>query len=170
MPDIISEDHMHDIGRPRSRESVLHFLNELGWLFQRKRTSSMLDGPDYSLARFKFLLTFSVERDCCALVKRLLDILVEGDLGRDGLSRESLDMLSEAYLLNRAVKRRCRSMVDLLINYSVTSNDGASKKYIFPPNLLGPGCVTPLHLAACTLGSDDMVDALTNDPLEVYPN
>lgn len=159
-----SEDESHDYGRPRSREEVLHFLNELGWLFQRKRVCSMFQGSDYSLSRFKFLLTFTVERDCCVLVKTLLDILVERNLDGDGLSIESLGMLSDVQLLNRAVKRRCRKMIDLLINYSVISSD---KRYIFPPNLAGPGGLTPLHLAASMSNSDEMIDSLTNDPEEV---
>ncbi|KAK4600385.1 hypothetical protein RGQ29_010154 [Quercus rubra] len=161
------EDNTNDFGRPRSREEILHFLNELGWLFQRKGNSSMLGGPDYSLSRLKFLLTFSVERDCCALVKTLLDMLVERNLDGDELSKESLETLSEIQLLNRAVKRRCRKMVDVLIHYFIISSNDASKKYIFPPNYTGPGGVTPLHLAACTSGSDEMIDALTSDPLEI---
>ncbi|GFY86342.1 squamosa promoter binding protein-like 14 [Actinidia rufa] len=86
-----------------------------------------------------------VERNCCALVKTLLDILLERDLHRGEPSKESLDMLSEIHLLNRAVKRST----------------------FFPPNLVGPGGVTPLHLAACTSSSDDVVDALTGDPQEI---
>ena len=166
--DLISEDNNYEFGRPRSREEILHFLNELGWLFQRKGNSSMLGGPDYSLSRLKFLLTFSVERDCCALVKILLDTLVERNLDGDELSRESLETLAEIQLLNRAVKRRCRKMVDVLIHYFTISSNDASKKYIFPPNFEGPGGITPLHLAASTSGSDDMIDALTSDPLEVF--
>ncbi|CAL5383262.1 unnamed protein product [Camellia sinensis] len=164
--DTISEDQIHDLGKPRSKEEVLHFLNELGWLFQRKRNSSAIEVRDYTLARFKFLFIFSVERDCCALVKTLLDILFERYLERGEPSRESLEMLSEIHLLNRAVKRRCRNMVDLLIHYSVLSGNDTSK-YIFPPNLVGPGGVTPLHQAACTSSSDVMVDALTSDPQEI---
>lgn len=166
--DIISEDQNHDSGPPKSREEVIHFLNELGWLFQRKRTSSLLNSPDYSLGRFKFLFIFSVERNCSALVKTLLDILVERNLNGTGLSRESIEMLSEIQLLNRAVKRRCRMMVDLLIHYTVAGYHDTSKRYIFPPNLVGPGGITPLHLAACMSGSDDVIDALTNDPQEVF--
>lgn len=165
--DVISEDENHDYGRPTSREEVLHFLNELGWLFQRKRICSMLQEPRYSLGRFKFLLTFTVEKDCCVLVKTLLDILFERNLDGEGLSGESLGMLLDIQLLNRAVKRRCRKMVDLLVNYSVISSD---KRYIFPPNLAGPGGMTPLHLAACMSNTDDMIDALTNDPQEVIKN
>lgn len=166
--DIISEDQNHDCGPPRSREEVLHFLNELGWLFQRKRTPPLLDRPVYSLGRYKFLFIFCVERNCSALVKTLLDILVERNLNDAGLWRESVEMLSQIQLLNRAVKRRCRKMVDLLTHYSVAGYSGASKRYIFPPNLAGPGGITPLHLAACMSGSDDVIDALTNDPQEVF--
>lgn len=165
--DVIAEDQYHDDGPPMSRDEVLHFLNELGWLFQRKRTSSFLDGSHYSLGRFKFLLTFSVERNCSALIKTLLDILIERNLDGNELSRETVEMLSEIQLLHRAVKRRCRKMVDLLINYSVRVANDVSKKYIFPPNHVGPGHITPLHLAACMSASEDVIDALTNDPQEV---
>ncbi|XP_022772520.1 squamosa promoter-binding-like protein 14 isoform X2 [Durio zibethinus] len=164
--DIISEEHAYDYCQPRSREEVLHFLNELGWLFQRRSTCPLPKSSDYSLCRFKFLLIFSVERDYCALVKVLLDMLVESNLDVDGLSRESLAMLAEIQLLSRAVKRRCRKMADLLIHYSLSSSD-ENKKYIFPPNLEGAGGITPLHLAACTSGSEGMVDVLTNDPQEI---
>src|ERR1044072_2030438 len=50
--DAIAEEHEYHFGRPRSREEALHFLNELGWLFQRQGVSHK--GPDYSLDRFKF--------------------------------------------------------------------------------------------------------------------
>ncbi|KAF8409856.1 hypothetical protein HHK36_002374 [Tetracentron sinense] len=167
MGDLNSENEIQNFGQSTSREDALHFLNELGWLFQRKSTPSRPEGPDFSHTRFKFLFTFSVGRDWCALVKTLLDILMERNMGMDGLSRQSLETLSEIHLLNGAVKRKCRNMVDLLIHYSLTSSSDASKKYIFPPNLAGPGGVTPLHLAACMSGSEDMVDILTNDPQEI---
>ncbi|XVF35785.1 hypothetical protein REPUB_Repub19eG0000900 [Reevesia pubescens] len=165
--DIISEDHAYDCCRPRSKEEVLHFLNELGWLFQKRSTCPLPESCGYSLSRFKFLLIFSVERDYCALVKVLLDMLVESYLDMDGLFSDSLPMLSEIQLLSRAVKRRCTKMADLLIHYSIRSSDGNPKKYIFPPNLEGAGGITPLHLAACTSDSDDMVDVLTNDPQKI---
>lgn len=164
--DAIIDEHVVYSEPSRSREEILLFLNELGWLFQRKRISSMLDAPEYKLHRFKFLFIFSVERDFCALVKTLLDILHEVCIGRDELSRESLDMLLEINLLNRAVKRRSRNMVNLLVNYSVPTDTG--KVHIFPPDLVGPGGITPLHLAACALDSEAMIDTLTSDPQEVY--
>ncbi|KAK6939166.1 SBP domain [Dillenia turbinata] len=158
------KDCLDKFGHPKSTEEILHFLNELGWLFQRKSITKF-EGSDYSITRFKFLLTYSVERDYCALVKTLLDILA--DLRRVDLSNESLKMLQEVHLLNRAVKRRSRNMVDLLLHYFVTSSDGTSKKYIFAPNAAGPGGITPLHLTASISGSDDIVDALTSDPQEI---
>ena len=143
------EDEFH----PSSREEVLCFLNELGWLFQKKCRSE----SDFSLSRFKFLLVSSVERDYSSLVRALLDMIVE----RDGvMSKESLDMLAESQLLSRAVKRKNTKMAETLIHYS-------AKRFIFLPSVKGPGGITPLHLAASTSGSDDMIDVLTKDPQEV---
>ncbi|XP_027362881.1 squamosa promoter-binding-like protein 14 [Abrus precatorius] len=166
--DAISEEHEHHFGRPRSREETLHFLNELGWLFQRERFSFGHDEvPAYSLDRFKFVLTFAVERDCCMVVKTLLDVLVDKQLDGEWLSTRSVEMLNAIQLLNRAVKRKCINMVDLLIHYSIPSKNDTSRKYVFPPNFEGPGGITPLHLAACTSGSESVVDTLTSDPQEI---
>ncbi|XP_023521107.1 squamosa promoter-binding-like protein 14 [Cucurbita pepo subsp. pepo] len=167
VPEISSESHSYVTSQPRLKDEILLFLNELGWLFQRERSSSGLDNPDFLIRRFKFVLTFSAERDFCALVKTLLDILVKKCLITHGLSTKSLEMISEIQLLNRSVKRRCRRMVDLLVHYHVSGFGDAEKKYLFPPNSIGPGGITPLHLAASMTDADDMVDALTNDPLEI---
>lgn len=161
--DVITEEQVNN----RSREDILRFLNELGWLFQRTYMSSSPSFPDFSCTRFKYLLTFSVERDWCTLVKTLLDILVERCLRNDALKQESLEMLSEVHLLNRAVKRKCRKMVDFLLHYFVSHQEDVTKVYLFPPNMGGPGGLTPLHIAASMQDSEGMVDALTNDPQEV---
>lgn len=146
-------------GRPLStRENIIHFLHELGWLFQKNNVE------DFSCMRIKFLFIFSVERDWSVLVKKLLDIFSEGRKN-EALIHESMEMLAEIQLLNRAVKRKCRKMVDMLLYYSV--NYGTTKTFLFLPNHCGPGGVTPLHLAACTQDSQEMVDALTSDPQEV---
>ncbi|XP_071734007.1 squamosa promoter-binding-like protein 14 isoform X2 [Rutidosis leptorrhynchoides] len=149
------------IDRSSSTKEIVHFLNELGWLFQKKEGDS-----NYSLARYKFLLVFSVERDFCSLMRTLLGILLQkgSNITND---ESSIEMLSGIHLLNRAVKRRCRKMVDLLVHYSVIDAQTSSRKFLFPPNVAGPGGITPLHVAACTSDSDDMVDALTNDPQEI---
>lgn len=41
------------------------------------------------------------------------------------------------------------------------------EKFIFVPNMAGPGGLTPLHVAASASFSDDIVDILTSDPQEV---
>ncbi|XP_039130265.1 squamosa promoter-binding-like protein 15 [Dioscorea cayenensis subsp. rotundata] len=168
--DVILEDQIYDYQQPKSREDILHFLNELGWLFQRKNKSSGPFLSEFSGTRFKFLLTFSVERDWTALIKTLLDILVERSSKNHDMIQEYLEMLAEAQLLNRAVKRKCKRMVDLLLRYSVNGVVDASKIYLFIPNVAGHGGLTPLHLAASTQGSEDIVDALTNDPQEIGLN
>lgn len=166
--DVSPDEGNRDSGsRGSSRAEILHFLNELGWLFQRNTTSSMLRDPDYSLCRYKYLFTFAVERDCCALVKTLLDISVSGYLDGDGQSSEPVEALLEIQLLNRAVRRKCRKMVDLLLQYHISSSKDSGRTYIFTPNMVGPGGITPLHVAACTSGLVDIVDALTNDSQEV---
>ncbi|KAJ4967935.1 hypothetical protein NE237_014636 [Protea cynaroides] len=68
---------------------------------------------------------YNFDRDWCALVKTLLDILVVKNSGKDGLSRECMEELSEINLLNRAVKRKCRDMVELLVHYSLMSSNGS---------------------------------------------
>ncbi|XXG46349.1 hypothetical protein AAC387_Pa02g1215 [Persea americana] len=166
----VSEDQIVNFGQPRSRADVLHFLNELGWFFQRKSTPNRPASSGFSSARLKFLFTFSVERDWSALVKALLDIIVEENSGIGCSSRELLETLEEIQILNRAVKRKCRKMVNLLLHYSISSSNDNSRNYLFPPNQAGPGGLTPLHLAACTQDSEDMVDELTNDPQDIGLN
>jgi hypothetical protein len=164
-PKDVIEEQIQNLDRPRSREEVLCFLNELGWLFQRKWTSDIHGEPDFSLPRFKFLLVCSVERDYCSLIRTVLDMMVERNLGKDGLlNKESLDMLADIQLLNRAIKRRNTKMAETLIHYSVNPS---TRNFIFLPSIAGPGDITPLHLAASTSSSDDMIDALTNDPQEI---
>ncbi|GAA0141706.1 hypothetical protein LIER_02788 [Lithospermum erythrorhizon] len=165
--DLTLASHVQDSWVSNSREETLHFLNELGWVFQRKSNSCLFEAPAYKLSRFKFLFVFSVEHDFCALVKTLLDILLEINLAKKELTNESLEMLYEIHLLNRAVKRRCMNMVNLLLHYSALDFSDNSQKYIFQPNALGPGGITPLHVAASMSNSDNLVDSLTNDPQEI---
>ncbi|CAN6440497.1 unnamed protein product [Victoria cruziana] len=160
---VISDDQMQDGVPSSSRDDIVHFLNELGWLFQRKNYHKGSFGKEFSYERLKHLLVFSVERDWIALVKKLLDILMERSLERE----EVMQMLSEIHLLNRAVNRRCIKMVNLLLQYRGCSKNSGSTDYLFPPNSVGIGGITSLHLAACARGSEDLIDALTNDPQEI---
>lgn len=172
--DVSSDDQVHDSRRSKLREQVLHFLNELGWLFQKVSAyapSTKSDVSDsefiqFSTARFRHLLLFSNERDWCSLTKTLLDILSKRSVVSAELSQETLEMLSEIHLLNRAVKRKSSHMVRLLVQFVVFCPDN-SKLYPFLPNYPGPGGLTPLHLAASIDDAEDIVDALTDDPQQI---
>ena len=145
-----------------SRDDALHFLNELGWLFQRYRPSSAVS-VDFSTARLKHLFVFAVERDLTSTLTKLLDFLAE----KREAAEQSLDMLLEIQLLHRAVKRKCRKMVDVLVHYSVKDEVNASRFFPFTPDAHGRGRFTPLHLAASMQEAEDTIDALTNDPQQV---
>ncbi|KAG8087937.1 hypothetical protein GUJ93_ZPchr0010g10912 [Zizania palustris] len=172
--DVSSDDQVHDARQRKPRDEVMHFLNELGWLFQKaaanaSATKSNVSGLDlvyFSTARFKYLLLFSSERNWCSLTKTLLEILAKRSLVSDELSQETLEMLSEIHLLNRAVKRKSSRMARLLLQFVVACPDD-SKLYPFLPNVPGPGGLTPLHLAASIEDAKDIVDALTDDPQQI---
>ncbi|KAK3122138.1 hypothetical protein QOZ80_8BG0665580 [Eleusine coracana subsp. coracana] len=172
--DVGSDDQVHDHRQSKPRDQALHFLNELGWLFQRAAACSPSTRSDvcdsdliqFSTIRFKHLLLFSSDRDWCSLTRTLLDILAKRSLVSEELSQETLEMLSEVHLLNRAVKRKSSHMVHLLVQFVVILPDN-SKLYPFVPNLPGPGGLTPLHLAASIENAEDIVDALTDDPQQI---
>ena len=98
--------------------------------------------------------------------EKLLDILAKRSLVSDELSEETMEMLAEVHLLNRAVKRKSSRMVHLLVKFVVICPDN-SKVYPFLPNFPGPGGLTPLHLAASIENAENIVDALTDDPQQV---
>eukprot|EP00252_Welwitschia_mirabilis_P019937 TRINITY_DN4755_c0_g1_i2.p1 TRINITY_DN4755_c0_g1~~TRINITY_DN4755_c0_g1_i2.p1 ORF type:complete len:838 (-),score=118.43 TRINITY_DN4755_c0_g1_i2:539-3052(-) len=165
-----SQEYPQDYNNDVAREEVMTFLNELGWLFQRSSRKLLNPGvetqqayvSEFSNDRFKFLFIYAVEKDMCALVKKLLDIYFEVD------SVKEAQTLLEINLLHRAVKRKCLSMVSQLLNYYITVDGSVSRKrFIFPPNLAGPGGLTALHLAACLQDSEDLVDVLTADPQDI---
>lgn len=152
--------------RPHSRDDIVTFLNELGWLFQRN--SYFKDGPfspKCSPARFKFLLIFSVERDWNSLLQKVLDILFRMYGEEEESVPEAFNILSEINLLHRAVKRNCRQVVDMLLCYIPSSSN--YRNIAFRPDVIGPGGLTPLHLAASMQNADDIIDALTNDPQKI---
>lgn len=172
-----SQEHFQGYSAATARDEVIRFLNELGWLFQKSserqaelnvvKDASFLE---FSSDRFKFLFIYAVERDMCALLKKLLDIFFEMNAGQEASAPESSKNLLESNLLHRAVKRNCKQMVDLLLNYAPSPNNMnllQTKSFIFPPNLTGPGGLTPLHLAASIRNSEPLVDALTSDPQDV---
>lgn len=120
-------------------------------------------------------MEFSLDHDWCAVVKKLLGILFSGIVD----SGEHLNMeraLSDIGLLHRAVQRNCRPMVQALLSYvpaSVIYKYGPEQQQIlqghnfFRPDSVGPGGLTPLHIAASRDGCETVLDALTDDPQSV---
>lgn len=157
----------------------MEFIHEIGWLFHRNQLKSRLGHLDpnenlFSLPRFKWLMEFSMDHDWCAVVKKLLDVLRDGTVDAGGHSSLNLALM-EMGLLHRAVRKNSRSLVELLLRYpskvkdassseDSASIDGGADSFLFRPNAIGPAGLTPLHIAAGKDDSEDVLDALTNDP------
>lgn len=165
-----------------ARNQAMDFIHELGWLLHRNNLKARLEhsGPNavlYPLKRFKWLVDFSVDHDWCAVVKKLLNILLDGTVGAGDHSFLKF-ALSEMGLLHRAVRRNSRPLVELLLTYTpenvadelcseYQSLVGVGGEFLFRPDCVGPAGLTPLHVAACIDGYEDVLDALTDDPGKV---
>ncbi|KAK4372399.1 hypothetical protein RND71_007783 [Anisodus tanguticus] len=164
-----------------ARNQAMDFIHELGWLLHRNNLKARLEhfGPNavlYPLKRFKWLMEFSVDHDWCAVVKKLLNILLDGTVG--GINPFLKFALTEMGLLHRAVRRNSRPLVELLLTYTpenvadelcseYQSLVGVGGEFLFRPDCVGPAGLTPLHVAACIDGYEDVLDALTDDPGKV---
>nr|AUW52984.1 squamosa promoter binding-like protein 12b [Petunia x hybrida] len=159
----------------QARDQALDFLHEAGWLLHRiSRVGSDDNLNLFPFQRFKWLIQFSIDHDWCAVVKKLLDVLCNGiiDVGQ----QSSLDVaLREVGILHQAVRRKCRSMVEVLLRYrahGAFDKSGLQKQqgghgYLFRPDAVGPGGLTPLHIVASLAGFENILDALIDDPGEV---
>lgn len=163
-------------GKMVAKNQAMEFIHEIGWLLHRSQLKSRLDHLDpytdlFPLKRFKWLMEFSMDHEWCAVVKKLLNILLKGVVGIG--EHSSLDLaLSEMGLLHRAVRKNSRSLVELLLRYApektVPENQlligGSHESSLFRPDATGPAGLTPLHIAAGKDGSEDVLDVLTDDP------
>jgi len=164
-------------GRMEAKSQALDFIHEIGCLLHRSQLKSRLGHLDpnadlFPLKRFKWLMEFSMDHDWCAVVRKLLDILLDGTVGTG--DHPSLNLaLVEMGLLHRAVRRNCRALVELLLRYQVSDKLRSQNKalvgagngsFLFRPDVKGPAGLTPLHIAAGKDGSENVLDALTDDP------
>ncbi|KAK8639625.1 hypothetical protein V6N13_137998 [Hibiscus sabdariffa] len=175
-----------DVGRAgklEEKNEAMNFIHEIGWLLHRSQLKSRLGHLDpnpepFPLRRFKWLMGFSMDQEWCAVVKKLLNILIDGIVGSG--EQPSLDLaLTEMGLLHRAVRKNSRLLVELLLRFvpekaserlgfeNETVASGTHKSFLFKPDALGPAGLTPLHIAAGKDDSEDVLDALTNDPGKV---
>ncbi|ESW10549.1 hypothetical protein PHAVU_009G219200 [Phaseolus vulgaris] len=165
--------------RMEEKTQALYFIQEMGWLLHRNRMKVRL-GPVapvqdcFHFNRFMWLVGFSMDHDWCAVMKKLLNIIFEDTVDIGEHTSVELALL-EMDLLHKAVKRNCRPMVELLLKFvPVNASDGGNSKeqqvskspnrFIFRPDSVGPAGLTPLHVAASIHGSDNVLDALTDDP------
>ncbi|GKV30453.1 hypothetical protein SLEP1_g39261 [Rubroshorea leprosula] len=166
-----------------AKDQAMDFIHEIGWLLHRSQLKSRLGPLDpnpelFPLRRFKWLMEFSMDHEWCAVVKKLLNILLEGTVGSG--EHPSLNIaLTEMGLLHRAVRKNSRPLVELLLRFApdrasdkVGSEhkvlaDGGRDSFLFRPDVTGPAGLTPLHIAAGKDGSEDVLDALTDDPRKV---
>ncbi|KAL1334331.1 hypothetical protein HN51_063264 [Arachis hypogaea] len=147
---------------------ALEFLQEMGWLLHRSRLNVRLgtlapSQDPFHFNRFVWLVDFSMDHDWCAVVKKLLDIIFED--GVDVGDHTSIELaLLDMGLLHKAVKRNSRPMVELLLKFVPTKSSAGATKFLFRPDNVGPAGLTPLHVAASMKGSENVLDALTDDP------
>ncbi|KAF6172187.1 hypothetical protein GIB67_024809 [Kingdonia uniflora] len=177
--DSIDDVHLTS-AKVKARSQALDFIHEIGWLLHRSHLRFGLgeagsNSDVFSFSRFRWIIEFSVDHDWCAVVKNLLDILFDGTVGLGEHTSVEL-ALSDLGLLHRAVRRNCRKMVDLLLHYVPDENldisgsksrhlvNRSSGTFLFRPDVDGPAGLTPLHVAASRDCSENVLDALTDDP------
>ncbi|KAJ1425611.1 Ankyrin repeat [Sesbania bispinosa] len=170
-------------GKMKAKSQAMDFIHEMGWLLHKSQLRSRMvhlnsSADLFPLTRFKWLMEFSMDRDWCAVVKKLLNLLLDGTVNTG--DHPSLDLaLSEMSLLHRAVRRNSKQLVELLLTYvpdNISDKDRAEKalvngenqSFLFRPDAVGPAGLTPLHIAAGKDGSEDVLDALTNDPCKCW--
>ncbi|PUZ57112.1 hypothetical protein GQ55_5G402000 [Panicum hallii var. hallii] len=158
-----------------SRSRALHFLQEIGWLLQRSHMQATSEQRQYctdgfSVARFRWLLSFAIDQEWCAVVKKLLNTMFQGDIDLDVPS--PVEFALGENLLVSAVNKRSKPLVQFLLRYRTRSyapDSGAIDpvQFLFTPDMTGPSNITPLHIAATISDSTSVLDALTDDPQQL---
>ncbi|KAK3164172.1 hypothetical protein QOZ80_1AG0013720 [Eleusine coracana subsp. coracana] len=157
-------------------DQALHFLQEIGWLLQRTHVQAMSDQAQcsrvgFSVGRFRWLLSFAVDHEWCAVVRKLLDIMFEGNIDLDFPS--PVEFAQKLNLLFAAVNKRSKPLVECLLRYTTAPVDSRSTspvQFLFTPEVTGSSSITPLHAAATISDAAGVLDALTDDPLQMGIN
>ncbi|AEC10798.1 squamosa promoter binding protein-like 1 [Arabidopsis thaliana] len=145
-----------------SAKQAMDFIHEIGWLLHRSKLGESDPNPGvFPLIRFQWLIEFSMDREWCAVIRKLLNMFFDGAVGE--FSSSSNATLSELCLLHRAVRKNSKPMVEMLLRYIPKQQ----RNSLFRPDAAGPAGLTPLHIAAGKDGSEDVLDALTEDPAMV---
>lgn len=159
-----------------SRDRALNFLHEFGWFLQRSHIRATSETPKdctegFPAARFRWLLSFAVDREFCAVIKKLLDTLFQGGVDLDVQS--TVEFVLKQDLVFVAVNKRSKPLIDFLLTYTTSSapmdgtESAAPAQFLFTPDIAGPSDITPLHIAATYSDTAGVLDALTDDPQQV---
>ncbi|TVU21324.1 hypothetical protein EJB05_30952 [Eragrostis curvula] len=165
-------EHIDDLMASHNR--ALYFLQEFGWLLQRSHMRAISDQAQYCtegfpVGRYRWLLSFAVDREWCAVVKKLLNIMFQGNLDVPS----PVEFVQGLNLLFVAVNKRSKPLVECLLRYTtpnyarVDTGATASVQFLFTPQMAGPSKITPLHTAATISDAAGVLDALTDDPQQM---
>uniref|UniRef100_A0A0E0FKF9 SBP-type domain-containing protein n=1 Tax=Oryza nivara TaxID=4536 RepID=A0A0E0FKF9_ORYNI len=125
----------------------------------------------FPAARFRWLLSFAVDREFCAVIKKLLDTLFQGGVDLDVQS--TVEFVLKQDLVFVAVNKRSKPLIDFLLTYTTSSapmdgtESAAPAQFLFTPDIAGPSDITPLHIAATYSDTAGVLDALTDDPQQL---
>ncbi|MCO5553146.1 hypothetical protein L7F22_006667 [Adiantum nelumboides] len=157
------------------KADIIHFMHELGWLLQRIQRKDHylhLEMPTFSIERYRWLLRFAVEHSCCAVVRWILDLLFSThESSVQQAHSRALKVLLEANLLHVAVRIKSRDMVKFLVAYSPPTEATAPdsrQEFFFRPDTSTWDGFTPLHVAAGMQSAENVIDALTDAPAEIW--
>ena len=92
---------------------------------------------------------------------------MDDDGSKEEEDDEVFNVLLEVNLIHEAVKRKCRLMVEFLLQYKPDVIRSRKFQGMFTPVVKGQCGFTPLHLAATMCQAEEMIEILTNDPNEV---
>jgi len=156
-----------------SRSRALHFLQEFGWLLQRRHVQATSEQRQYctegfSVARFRWLLSFAIDQEWCAVVKKLLNTMFRGDIDVSS----PIEFALGENLLVTAVNKRSKPLVQFLLRYRTRNYAPDNRaidpvQFLFTPDMTGPSNITPLHIAATISDATSVLDALTDDPQQL---
>ncbi|XP_020087499.1 squamosa promoter-binding-like protein 1 [Ananas comosus] len=160
------------MGSINTQHEAVKFLHEMGWLLRRSHMQSKSQQIEFHTevftpTRFRWLVSFAVNREWCAVVKKLLDVMFHGSIDLDDQTPSEFALGED--LLHTAVRKKSKPLVELLLRYRTEAalKEKTPPGFLFRPDMMGPSNITPLHVAATISEAEGVLDALTNDPQQL---
>ncbi|RLM93962.1 hypothetical protein C2845_PM08G10800 [Panicum miliaceum] len=129
-----------------------------------------IEVEDYDQSSLSVPFVVSDKDEWCAVVKKLLNTMFQGDIDLDVPS--PVEFALGENLLVSAVNKRSKPLVQFLLryrtrNYAPDSGAIDPVQFLFTPDMTGPSNITPLHIAATISDATSVLDALTDDPQQL---